>query len=406
MRRLLLLVAVVLAELFGVGLVGASGSGGSLHPDILEVASGAARPITLATVPGKVYAVAQSVRYVAWRACDAVEVRGVSGHRYPTIPVPQSPGFGCQVLLSANEGLIDHDILAILGGTVTWSKSGYGNSTDYAAFGAAQVTSGRGVPSVLPSNLWLSSQTGGAGSYIAGPVSDGRDLLYGVTRISNDPSCSEEQLSDFTCPLQSRGTLWRVDNQLRRHRVAAAAATLVAFSGGRVALVPHATGQPPDRGLTGRGFREPQPRVVLLKLTDGSPVGAVDVEGEPYELALSPSLGAVLVGERARNPQVHTTTPTRLQWFNPRHGGGTGSVLVAANAEALSIAGDRIIFRQGQRIFSYVPGDPKPTVVTRAAPSSTIVGPTLVGTRLLWAENMKQGGRLVSQIRTVTLPAR
>ncbi len=367
----------------------------------VSVAAEAARPATLATVPGKVYAVAQSGRFVAWRACDNVEVRATDGHRIATIHVPKSPGFGCQELLQANEGLIDHDILALVGDTVTWSKFGIGNSTDYASFGTAEITSSRSLPSLLPSNLWLSSQSGGEGSYIVGPVSDGRDLLYAVTRISNDPSCNEEHPSDFTCPLQSRGTLWRVDSQLRRHRVAAAAATLVAFSGGRVALVPHVVGQPPDAG--GRWFRQPQPTVRLLRMKDGASIGAVDLAGEPYELALSATLGAVLVGEHPNNSRAQVGNPVQLQWFDPRHSTTAESRVVAGNAVALSIAGNRIVFREGQRILSYRPGDSQPTLVARAAPSSTVVGPTLAGTRLLWAETAKQHGRLVSKIRTLTL---
>ncbi|HXH98329.1 MAG TPA: hypothetical protein VNH40_14070, partial [Gaiellaceae bacterium] len=361
------------------------------------------RPTTLVTVAGRVYAVAESARYVAWRGCDSVGVGDVSGHRFPAIRVPKSAGFGCQLLYWANFGLIDHDILAILDGTVTWSKWGYGNSTDYASFGAAQITSGHSVRSVLPSNLWASDQGEPAGSYIVGPVSDGRDLLYGVTKIRNDRSCTEEQASDGTCPLATSGTVWRVDSKLQRHPLTAAAATFIAFSGGRVALVPHAEGQPPDLGLTGRLFRQPEATVLLLRLADGTRIGSVDLAGEPYELALSAQLGAVLVGERAKNPRVHITTPAQLQWFDPRHGGSAESLTVAADAEALSVAGNRIIFRQGRRILSYSPGDSKPTLVAQGTPGSTITGPVLSGTRLVWAETSKQGGRLVSRIRTLTL---
>jgi hypothetical protein len=376
-----------------------------LVPGSLAVASGVARPMTLATVPGKVYAVAESARYVAWRGCDSVGVSDVNGHRFPTISVPQSAGFGCQLLYWANFGLIDHDILAILDGTVTWSKWGYGNSTDYASFGAAQVTSGRSMRSVLPSNLWASDQGEPAGSYIVGPVSDGRNLLYGVTKISNDTSsCTEDQLYNGDCPLLTSGTVWRVDSQLQRHRITAAASTFIAFSGGRVALVPHAEGQPPDLGPTGRLFRQPEATVLLLRLTDGTQIASVDLAGEPYELALSAQLGAVLVGEHAKDPRVHITTPAQLQWFDPSHGGSAQSLTVGANAETLSITGNHIIFREGRRILSYTPGAAKPILLAQAPTGSTVTGPVLNETRLVWAETLKQNGRLVSRIRLLTLP--
>jgi len=369
----------------------------------IALPSEAAKPTTLTTVPGRVYAVAESSRYVAWRGCDSVGVSDRRGHRLTTIHVPKSPGFGCQLLGSDNYGLIDHDVLAILGGTVTWSKWAYGNSTDYAEFGAAQVPSGHGVRSVLPSNLWLGDQGGPGGSYIVGPVSDGFEMLYGVTSIANDPSCTDNELVNGTCPMRTSGTLWRIDSQQHRKRIAAAAATLIAFGGGRVALVPHGENQPPDLGPTGRLFRQPQPIVLLLRMADGVRIGAVELAGEPYELALSPELGAALVGERTKSPYVHISTPVRLEWFNPRGNGSTHSFVVPAGAEALSVAGHRIIFRDGQRILSYVPGDKRPTVVAHTPSGSSLIGPVLSGSRLLWADYDNASD--VSHIRVLNVSA-
>ncbi|HEY6963370.1 MAG TPA: hypothetical protein VI408_15905 [Gaiellaceae bacterium] len=348
-------------------------------------ASALAQPKTLAAVPGKVYAVAQSARYVAWRGCDSVGVSDAGGRRLTTVRVPQSPAFGCQVLDAPSYGLIDHDILAIIGTTVTWSKWGYGNSTDYAAFGAARIPSGHSVPSVLPSNLWIGDQSGPAGSYIVGPASDGRVFLYGVTTIASDPSCTNEQLLNSACPLRTSGALWHVTDQLQRTRVTSMATTLIAFSGGQLALVPHTVGQPPDVS-NGRLFRQPQPIVLLLRMAGGARAGTVHLDGEPYALALSSKLGAALVGRRSTNPRVRITTPSRLEWFEPGRDSTARSLVVGANAEALSVIGNRIIFREGQRILAYSPGATKPTVIARAPVGSSLVGPAVSGSRLVWAD--------------------
>src|SRR5262245_21536549 len=106
-------------------------------------ASAVSVPSVLATAPGAVLAVAVSDQYVAWRTCNSVEVRDFQGRTFPLVRVPPTGASNCHELFSPGSlGLIEHDVLALFGGRITWSEFYTGNSTDYAAFGAAQVTSG------------------------------------------------------------------------------------------------------------------------------------------------------------------------------------------------------------------------------------------------------------------------
>ena len=62
-----LAVAVVAVAVVATGLLVTAANSRAV-----AVASEAVQPTSLATVPGRVYAVAASARYVVWRGCDSV----------------------------------------------------------------------------------------------------------------------------------------------------------------------------------------------------------------------------------------------------------------------------------------------------------------------------------------------
>ena len=194
---------------------------------------------------------------------------------------------------------------------------------------------------------------------LAGPASDGRSVVFGETQVENDATCSAQQQFDFTCPIVGTGRVWTVDSSLRRRRLASAAALLVAVADGRIAVVSRK-----DRAL---GFRTPEALVVVRNARDGSKLGTIAASGPPVALALSPSLGAVLVVRR---------TGRRIEWFDPRAIRPGHAIDVPAQlVQTIGVAGGLIVYRVGRRIFGFRPPAAVPVLSPPRRPLGGSSGP-------------------------------
>jgi hypothetical protein len=277
---------------------------------------------------------------------------------------------------------MEHDTLVLAGSTVSWSLYSKGN-LDYVDFPAARIATGRTVSPFLP-HLVLGPYDG---TLLAGPASDGRSVVFGETQVENDATCLAQQQFDFTCPIVGTGRVWTVDSSLRRRRLASAAALLVAVADGRIAVVSRK-----DRAL---GFRTPEALVVVRNARDGSKLGTIAASGPPVALALSPSLGAVLVVRG---------TGRRIEWFDPRAIRPGDAIDVPDTVQTIGVAGGLIVYRVGRRIFGFRPPAAEPVLLAAASPAWTIVGPEITAKRLLWAEYGREKGRWVSRLRTLDVP--
>jgi hypothetical protein len=130
--------------------------------------------------------------------------------------------------------------------------------------------------------------------------------------------------------------------------------------------------------------------VTVRPAGSGSSLSTFELEGQVPNVALSPSILAVL---------VRTTAGARIELRRPLERSAARSLAVpASTAPVLSASGHRVVYRVGRTIWLLNTSSMKTSAIATAA--STPIGLSIEGRRIAWAEN--GGGR--GRIRAVTLP--
>ena len=225
----------------------------------------------------------------------------------------------------------------------------------------------------------LAHTSKGAGLWLGGIVGSGNTLAYAVTSVDYQDEAGCLAGTD-TCAMKiESGGVYRFDGWHPK-LVYDRAAVALAASDSAIAIVP--TDSVTKGGKPVAGADLP---VVVVDATTGSEISSFSPEGTPVTIALSEHVLATI--ER-------TPIGTRIAWYNPLTGAAIGSAPVAtATAPELSVSDKYVIFRIGRSIRSIDVATGRIRTIARAA--STPVGLSLVGTRLAWAENLKNGGARV-----------
>lgn len=230
----------------------------------------------------------------------------------------------------------------------------------------------------------LAHTSKGAGLWLGGIAGSGNTLAYAVTSVDYQDEAGCLAGTD-TCAMKiASGGVYRFDGwhpKLVYNRAAVA----LAASDNTIAVVP--TDSVTKAGKPVAGADLP---VIVVNTKTGSQISSFSPQGTPVAIALSEHVLATI--ER-------TPIGTRVAWYNPLTGTAIGSAPVAsATAPELTVSDKYVIFRIGRSIRSIDIATGRVRAIARAA--STPVGLSLVGARLAWAENLKDGG---SRVRALYL---
>jgi hypothetical protein len=328
-------------------------------------------PRTLVTSKRPIWEVAQSSSALAWiDDYGRVRMERFAGGKPATIgtapPDPSGPL-----------------AIAVAGTRALWAYDDGGNDYDTAI-----SAGGLGLEASNVAGLTGGERSFGDGERFSGLGRDATTLAYGWV----DETCATPTgICDFcqplgSCPLVVTGGGVAVVTPGVKPAVIPAVTppALFALAQGRVAVAP---ARSPAKG----GF---VPRVV-----EDGPVQVFDDSGRL--LATVPLAGLVrglaMDGHRLAVVDEEPDGSRVILVVDARTGtmiGGGGRVSPAA--ASVSIAGGRIVFRVGNGIY-LLRGERPALLLARAA--STPIGPSLVGKRVVWAENPGRHGR----IRSLTL---
>ncbi|MFN2469391.1 MAG: hypothetical protein ABR583_00025 [Gaiellaceae bacterium] len=209
---------------------------------------------------------------------------------------------------------------------------------------------------------------GDQGDHLVGPAGDGRLLVYGVTTV---------EAVDPRHVRISGGKVVRLVAGRPRRVPGVGPAALLDVAAGRLAVVPAVR-----RAHTGGGgveLRDARSGVLLRTIRFG---------GTPAGLALSGRIAAVLL---QRNPP-------RIE----RYAIATGNRLATTTLPAMPIGGidaslDTVVFQRAKAVWMV---DATGRVRRLAQTPGTLVGASIEGRRVAWAEN--RGGR--GYVRALTAP--
>ena len=225
----------------------------------------------------------------------------------------------------------------------------------------------------------LAHTSKGAGLWLGGIVGSGNTLAYAVTSVDYQDEAGCLAGTDTCAMMIVGGGVYRLDGwhpKLVYDRPAVA----LAASDTTIAVVP--TDSVTKAGKPVAGADLP---IIVVDAKTGSQISSFSPQGTPVAIALSDHLVATI--ER-------TPIGTRIAWYDPLTGSAIGSAPVAtATAPELCVSDKYVIFRVGRSIRDIDVTTGRIRTIARAA--STPIGLSLVGTRLAWAENLKNGGARV-----------
>ncbi len=229
----------------------------------------------------------------------------------------------------------------------------------------------------------LAHTNSGAGLWLGGIAGDEGTLVYSVTAVSYvDQVACLAHLSKRACRLRIAGRAGGIHRLTGRKDVlihGTGPALAVAAAGRRVAYIPAA--RVDGRGQPVAGAGRPIP---VRDTRTGRLVSRAAPRGTAQALALSRSVLAVLV-RRGRSD--------RIAWYDPADGRLQGSVAVPRAASPELSASDRfVVFRVGRSIR--VVDTVRRRVRTVAKAAAKPIGLSLEGTRIAWAENVHDRGRI------------
>jgi hypothetical protein len=222
----------------------------------------------------------------------------------------------------------------------------------------------------------LAHTSKGAGLWLGGIVGSGNTLAYAVTSVDYQDEAGCLAGTDTCAMMIAGGGVYRFDGwhpKLVYNRPAVA----LAASDNTIAIVP--TDSVTKTGKPVAGADLP---IIVVDAKTGSQISSFSPQGTPVAIGLSEHVLATL--ER-------TPIGTRVAWYNPLTGTAIGSAPVAtATGPELAVSDKYIIFRIGRSIRSIDITTGRIRTIARAA--SSPIGLSLVGSRLAWAENLKNGG--------------
>jgi len=327
-------------------------------------------PQTLVASPQPIYAVAQSAVALAWIGRDGRVRMERFGHKERSVIGRVDP------LERASSSTI-----AVAGTRALWSYDSGGNSYEISL-----TAGGLGLKAAGVALLHGGLRGYGDGERFAGLGSDASTLAFSVvdeTCVGVPYNLCEDLCNPVgSCPLTvTGGGVFIPTPTLKPSQVPAVPPpALFALAGEFVAIAP---ARSPVANV------EPVPRVVQdgpVEVYDrkGVLLARIPLQGLVRGLALSGHKLAVLLEEPAGNRVVIV--------FDARTGSAiAGGGRLSLAATSISIASGRVVFRVGRQIY-LLRSEARPLLLARAA--STPVGLSLVGRRVVWAENVHGHGRI------------
>jgi hypothetical protein len=343
-----------------------------------------ATPKTLVSLPGaSIVGFTQNGPFVAWFAkkpgrCNTVHIRSLSNPLSAVVPNIGARNVTCTWQVGSGPVPLAIDTNA----NTLWTLS---ESTplqyDYL-IGAGALPANQSERRLQQ----LAHTSKGAGLWLGGIVGSGSTLAYAVTSVDYQDEAGCLAGTDTCAMMIAGGGVYRFDGwhpKLVYNRPAVG----LAASDDVIAIVPTDSVTKAGRPVAGADLP-----VIVVDAKTGSQISSFSPQGTPVAIALSDHVLATI--ER-------TPIGTRVAWYNPLTGTTLGSAPVAtATAPELAVSDKYVIFRIGRSIRSIEIATGRIRTIARAA--VTPVGLSLVGTRLAWAETLKNGG---ARVRALYLPS-
>ncbi len=317
-----------------------------------------------------VYALAQDGHLIAWLAsggdkCNGVYVSGPGGLR--TVPQPPAASMTCHWNLSDDQPQL---AVAAHASAVLWTLHEDGASPfDYVLTGQIGGREQR---------VDRLAHTGdGIGLWLGGVAGAGSTLAYSSVDVEyvDKLSC----LAGGSCRRQiSDGGIQLVSDGEAEPLPGAGPALELAASAGRIAYVQASRMR---RGAPAANSSAP---IEVVNATSGATVSEAQPEGVPLAIALSPHVLAVL---------TYRDRHDRISCYDPRTGAMIGSIRLSHRAAPQLAASNRmVVYRIGRWLRGLAVRSDRIHKLARI--SGVLTGLSLEGTRLAWAEDNGETGRI------------
>jgi hypothetical protein len=212
------------------------------------------------------------------------------------------------------------------------------------------------------------------GDYVTDVSGDRNTLVYAVIHMTMLDTCIDPGTPcEYYIP---SGRVRRVVGRVPRPVPHVPPALALSAQGSRIALMVAAYNATHGRRPTGT--------IEVRKVGSGALVSSAVATGRPLDVALGPSILAVLTSHGAQRG---------IERFAVRNGRAVGATRVPSDAASLGISGRTIVYRSGLKIYvvDASSGKRRLAAVARSRP----LGLTIEDNRILWAENSSRGNRLV-----------
>lgn len=334
--------------------------------------AGTSQPQTMRRSSGPVDAITQDGRAVAWLAaggskCNVVHVLTPTGS--DTMPQPSSGSMTCHWNLAAGRSLLAY---ASGASSALWTLHESGSVRfDYVL--AAKV---HGSEQQIDR---LAHASDGTGWWLGGIAGAATTLAYSKVEVEyvDKLGC----LSGGSCKKKiAGGGIYTVSGgQATALPGSSPPALELAASGNQIAYVPATaiakSGAPaPNRTAA----------VTVVDAKKGTVVSQAQPDGLPLAIALSPKVLAVLTRDGRRD---------KVSWYAADSGEKLGSSAIPRTAAPELTASDRmVVYRVGRLLRGILLAGHRTRKLVRTAPKS--VGPSLLRSRLVWAENGTKDARI------------
>lgn len=332
-----------------------------------------ATPKTLVSLSGTtIVGFAQNGPFYAWfvkggRRCNTIHIRSLINPLSAVVPNVDAHNVTCTWQIGNNPIPLAIDTNA----NTLWTLS---ESTplqyDYL-IGAGALPANKSERRLQQ----LAHTSKGAGLWLGGIAGSGNTLAYAVTSVDYKDEAGCLAGTDTCDMMIVSGGVYRLDGWHPK-LVYDRAAIALAASQNTIAIVP--TDSVTKNGQPVAGADLP---IIVVNAKTGAQISSFSPQGTPVAIALSAHVLATI--ER-------TPIGTRIAWYNPLTGSAIGSAPVAtAAAPELTVSDKYVVFRIGRSIRSIDIATGQIRTLARAA--ATPIGLSLVGTRLAWAEDLKNG---------------
>ena len=325
---------------------------------------------------GPIEALAQDGNLAAWfaagsRPCNEVHVLS-PGKKDRSLPPPSSESMTCRWDIGGGDSQL---ALAARMSTALWTL----HETGATSFDQVLAASFGGPERQLDR---LTHAINGTGEWLGGVAGAGRTLAYSwvdveyvdpVACLSNG-SCKEKIADGGIRIVTRQGTKYTYQSL-----PGAKPALQLAAAAGRIAYIPALTVK------SGRPSANTNSPIYIADAETGDAVGQGFVRGIPIAISLSSHVLAVLTTQAGPRD--------RISWFSATDGTKLGSALISARAAPQLAAGNRVIvYRVGRLLRDVSTRNGRIGKLVKTGQSW--VGLSLAHSRLLWAENHGDSGRL------------